>query len=120
MNSCELNEISDFGCQAITWGLYVCYGLLIGSLVAIVGLTLFNAAKHPKTLVGSSIGIGVLAVLFAVSYALSDDVVSASASALGVDAAGSKLIGGGLIMFYITLLLSAVGLLYSEVRKIFL
>lgn len=120
MNSCELNEISDIGCQAISWGLYVCYGLLIGSLVAIVGLTLFNALKHPKTLVQSAVGIAVLAVLFFVSYGLSDETVSASATALGVDAAGSKLIGGGLIMFYITLLLSVVGLVISEVRKIFL
>jgi hypothetical protein len=36
---------------------------------------------------------------------------------MGVDETEMKLIGAGIVMFYITLLLSIVGLIYSEISK---
>ena len=120
MNSCELNELSELGCNAISWGLYVCYALLGGSVLAAVGLTIFNALKDLKGLIYSAGALVVLLALFGLSYALSDGNLSTSAKALGVDEAGSRMIGAGLILFYIMLLTSILGLVVSEVRKLFL
>jgi hypothetical protein len=119
MDMCEANGLSDFSCNAISWGLYFCYFLFFGSVLAIVGLFFVNALKDTKVLVSSAIGAGILAVLFAVSYALSGSEVSSSAIAMGVDEASSKLIGGGLIMFYITFFIAVIGLIYSEISKAF-
>jgi len=120
MNSCELNELSNTACNAISWGLYLCYALLGGSILAAVGLTIYNALKDTKGLVYSAGAIGVLVVLFGVSYVMSDGVLSASAKAMGVDESSSRMIGAGLIMFYIMLLVSILGLVVSEVRKLFM
>jgi len=48
---------------------------------------------------------------------LSGSELSSSAIAMGIDEAGSKLIGGGLIMFYITFFIAVIGLIYSEISK---
>jgi hypothetical protein len=56
-------------------------------------------------------------VLFIVAYTISGDEVSAKATALGVDSGSSKLIGAGLILFYVVFVISAVGIVYSEISK---
>jgi uncharacterized membrane protein YtjA (UPF0391 family) len=67
--------------------------------------------------VRAGIGIGVILLLFGVSYAMSGSEVDLKAAALGVTETSSKLIGAGLIMFYITLVLSILALIYSEISK---
>ena len=117
MNSCELNELSTLGCNAISWGLWACYALFGGSILAIVVLTLINAVQDTKSLIRSAFGIGVLVAIFVVSYFISDGSLSAAASAADLEAFDSKMIGGGLIMFYITFFISIIGVAVSEVLK---
>lgn len=117
MDMCEANGLSELSCNAISWGLYFCYFLFFGSVLAIVGLFLMNAVNDTKTLVRSAMGAGILAALFVVSYVLSGSELTSSAIAMGVDEASSKLIGGGLIMFYITFFIAVLGLIYSEISK---
>ena len=114
---CESNGLSDFSCNAISWGLYLGYFLLFGSILAIAGLFLRNAFQDSKLLIRSAVGAGILVVLFLVSYALSDGELSNAAIAAGVDETSSKLIGGGLTMFYIVFFISIIGLVYSEINK---
>jgi hypothetical protein len=52
-----------------------------------------------------------------IAYALADSEVNMKAAALGITPTASKLIGAGLIMFYITFVLSAAALVYSEISK---
>jgi hypothetical protein len=75
--------------------------------------------REPSTLLRSAIGIGVVVILFVISYALADSEVTMKAAAVGVTTTSSKLIGAGLIMFYITLVLSGLALIYSEISKAF-
>jgi len=114
---CESNGLSDFSCNAISWGLYLGYFLFIGSIVAVAGLFLWNAIQDTRLLIRSAVGAGILVVLFLISYSLSDGTPSNAAIAAGVDETSSKLIGGGLTMFYIIFFAAIIGLVYSEISK---
>jgi len=117
MDTCELNGLSDLSCSAISWGLYLGYLLFFGAVIAIAGLFLMNALKDVNLLKKSAGGAAVLLVIFGLSYFLSGSELSTSAVANGVTESSSKLIGGGLTMFYILFFLAIIGLIYSEINK---
>ena len=98
-------------------GLYISYAAVTIAVAAAVILPLLHAVKHPKTLLGSLVGVGALVILFVVCYAISDSEVSAKARALGADESSSQLIGAGLYTFYAVFIVSIVGMVYSEVNK---
>lgn len=100
-------------------GFYICYALLFIAIAAMVVFPVIHMLREPSLLLRSAIGIGVVVVLFVLSYALADSEVNLKAAAVGITPTTSKLIGAGLIMFYITLVLSALALIYSEVSKAF-
>jgi hypothetical protein len=100
-------------------GLYIFYVLLAVAVLAILGSFVLNAVQSSGGIGKSLIGIGGLVVLFVISYVLSSDYVSSKNAALGISASTAKLIGAGLILFYITLLLAALALIYSEITKAF-
>jgi len=98
-------------------GFYVFYALLFIAIAAMLVFPVVHMLREPSLLIRSAIGIGVVVVLFVISYALADSEVTLKAAAVGVTPTSSKLIGAGLIMFYITLVLSGLALIYSEVSK---
>ncbi|MBS1542004.1 MAG: hypothetical protein JST14_00080 [Bacteroidetes bacterium] len=114
---CLDKGVSEFGCACISWGLYLMYFLGGAAVLSLIVLPVMNALKNPKEIIGSAIGILALIVLFGISYALSGDEVTLKYSSLGVDASSSKLIGAGLIMFYIVLVIAVVGFIVSSIRK---
>lgn len=109
--------LSESACNAITPGLYVGYALLGVALIAAIGLTLFNTVKNPAVLVKSGISLGVLVVLFAISYAIADGAPSPISKAFGLGETSVRLISAGLTMFFITIFLAVAGLIYSEINK---
>ncbi|MFZ5970643.1 MAG: hypothetical protein ACOYXA_03535 [Bacteroidota bacterium] len=98
-------------------GLYLTYVFFFVALGAAIVLPLLHALKHPKELGKSAIAVGVLVIVFLVAYSLSDSSVNAKAVALGVDESSSKLIGAGLILFYIVFGGALLGIIYSEINK---
>jgi hypothetical protein len=100
-------------------GFYVFYALLLIAVVSMLIFPIVHMLREPSTLLRSAIGIGVVVILFVISYALADSEVTMKAAAVGVTTTSSKLIGAGLIMFYITLVLSGLALIYSEISKAF-
>lgn len=98
-------------------GLRVSYFLFFVALGATIILPLIHAIKNPSGLLKSLLGVGGLVVLFVVAYTTSGDEVTAKAASLGVDAASSKMIGAGLMMFYIIFIVSVIGIVYSEINK---
>jgi hypothetical protein len=115
--ACLDNGISEFGCSLITWGLYVGYLLMIVAIAAVVVLPLMNALKSPKELLKSGLAIAALVVVFLISYALSGDELTLKTAAMGTTAGSSKMIGAGLIMFYVAFFISVIGLIYSFFHK---
>lgn len=109
--------VSEFGCSLISGGLYFGYFLMFIAIMALVVLPLMNAVKAPKELVKSAVSIGGLVVVFLISYSLSGDELTLKTASLGTTPGSSKMIGAGLIMFYIALFVSIIGLIYSFFHK---
>lgn len=98
-------------------GLYICYLLMLLAIGATIILPLMHAIKSPGTLVKSGISLVVLLVIFLIAYTFSGNEVTPKFALLGVGENSSKLIGAGLIMFYITFFIAIIGLVYSEINK---
>jgi hypothetical protein len=98
--------------------LYICYAFIGIAILSSILLPLLNAIKNPQGLVKSLIGVGALVVLFIVSYALSSDQLTLVASSHGVDSASTKMIGAGMIMFYIALIIAMVLAVLSLIRDL--
>ena len=103
----------------LDFGFYLFYALLIIAVGLTIVFPIIHMLREPSMLLRSAIGLGVVVVLFVISYALADSEVNLKAAALGVTPTSSKLIGAGLILFYISLVLSVLALIYSEISKAF-
>lgn len=97
-------------------GLYIFYALLAIAVIAAIMFPIINAIKTPATLLRSLAGVGALLLLFGIAYAISDNNLSQRSAAL-VGPNTGRLISAGLIVFYITLILAALAVVYSEVTK---
>jgi hypothetical protein len=100
-------------------GLYVFYVLLFIAVAAALIFPLINSIKEPKALIRTGIGLAAVLVLFGISYGLSDSTLGRNAISFGLSESTVKLIGAGLIMFYIVLVLAILALIYSEISKAF-
>ena len=100
-------------------GLWISYILIGFAVAAAVIMPLINAISSPKQLMKTMIGLAGLFVIFGIAYALSGDEVTAGYAKRGIDAGLSKFVGGGLTMMYLMFGLSIVGILYSEISKVF-
>lgn len=98
-------------------GLYVGYAFFLVAVGAAIIFPLINAIKTPSNLIKSLAGVGALVVVFVIAYMLSGSEVSIKAAATGINASSSRLIGAGLITFYIVLISSIVGVVFSEINK---
>jgi hypothetical protein len=98
-------------------GLYFCYTLLIVAALSAIVLPLIKALGSPQTLLRSLYGVIALLIVFGISYALSDSAVRPSWIVLGIGNNTSKLIGAGLLTFYVVLIVAFVGLIFSEINK---
>ena len=98
-------------------GLYGLYALLFVAVAAAIIFPLIQSFQNPSGLLKSGIAVGVVLVLFGISYALSGSELTRSAIAAGLSESTVKLIGAGLTMFYIVFVLAVVGLIYSEISK---
>nr|PZN51363.1 MAG: hypothetical protein DIU61_13495 [Bacteroidota bacterium] len=90
--------------------------MIVAAVSAIV-LPLIKAVGEPRSLLRSLIGVGALLVLFGISYAVADSSVRPSWLVLGIGENTSKIIGAGLITFYVVLVLAFLGLIFSEINK---
>lgn len=94
-------------------GLFIGYILIVLCALAAIIMPLVQSFGDPKSLVKSGIGLGVVAVVFLVGFALSDG------SAEGATESTSKLVGAGIISMYIFILIAVAGILFTEISKIF-
>ena len=97
-------------------GLYIFYALLGIAVLAAVLFPILSAISQPRALLKSMAGAGALVVLFIIAYAMSNSEVSAKNASL-ISPGFSRMISAGLILFYITLILSVLAVIYSEITK---
>ncbi len=90
--------------------------------IAIAGAIIFPIVyliQHPKQLVRAAIGLGIVAVLYLVSWAISGNEITIAYEKVSFTSASmSKIIGGGLIMMYIMIAGVLVVTIASEVKNI--
>ena len=104
----------------VEFGLYLTYILVGVAVLAVIVLPLINAVSNPRSLVISGIGLAALLVVFLISWGLSSyDNVSAKAAEQGLTSGGVQRIGGVLTMMYILLGCAIVGIVVTELSKIF-
>jgi hypothetical protein len=101
----------------LDFGLYSFYVLLLIAVVVALIFPVITSLSNPRSLIGSGVAILGFVVLFALSYAVSDAAISNAGISAGLGESEVKLIGAGLIMFYIVLALAVLALIYSEISK---
>jgi len=100
-------------------GLYSSYVLMAIAVGAAIVLPVLSTLQSPGEIKKALYAIGGMVVLFVVSYLLAGSEVSTDQAAKGITENTSKLVGAGLIMFYLISLVAFVGLIYSEISKAF-
>jgi len=99
--------------------LYLAYTLVIVAFVAAVLLPLISAVGNPQSLLKSGMGVLFIIVLYFVAYAISGSEVTQTYSEFNVGPDLSKTVGGTIIMCYFLLGFAIVGILFTELNKIF-
>jgi hypothetical protein len=99
--------------------LYISYVLVVVAAAAAIVLPLIGAFGNPKGFLKSGLALVGIVVLFLVAYSISGNEVTPLYTRFEVGPDRSKLIGGGLILMYIMLFGSVLGILWTETHKIF-
>lgn len=98
-------------------GLIISYILFAVALLGVIILPLIKAFDDPKKMVRGLIALGLLSVVFLISWGISGSEVSEMYTEKGVGDGLSKVIGGVLIMMYLLAGIAIVGIVYSEFSK---
>jgi len=88
--------------------------LAVGTLGAIAA-PVIEMLQKPQAIKNAAIGIGLLAVVFGIGYALGD---TSNPSKLEITEGTAKMIDTGLFAFYILALISVLATVYAEVSKL--
>jgi hypothetical protein len=107
---------SDFMIDA---GLYLSYAMFFVAFLAALAFPIWEIATSMEAAKKALVSVGSAAVIFGLSYALSGNEVLPSYEKFGITAFTSQLIGGSLIMLYITSILTFVLLIVGEVVNFF-
>ena len=97
----------------------VSYALLGLAVLAAIILPLINAIDNPKSLVTGAIGLAVILVIFGIGYIIAGSEVTATYSKFGIESGMSKYIGGVINTTYILIAVAVVGIVFTEISKIF-
>jgi hypothetical protein len=97
----------------------VAYALLGLAALAAIILPLINAIGNPRSMITGAIGLAVILVIFGIGYSVAGSEVTATYSKFGIDAGMSKYIGGVISTTYILIAVAIVGIVFTEISKIF-
>ena len=103
-----------------TYGLYAAYILVGIALVAAIVLPIIQSISDPKSLLGTVVGVVIIAVIFFVGYSISsDEVTNVYVNNNVTEPTTSKMIGGAIVTMYIMVVIALVGIVITEVTKVF-
>jgi hypothetical protein len=101
------------------WFIPLSYVLVGFAMIAAIILPLvYTVTQDPKSLVKIAISLGVLLVVFFICYAFADNT-PVKTTDVEMGEAGSKYIGGVLIMTYVMIVVAFVGAILGEVTRSF-
>ncbi len=99
--------------------LYFSYLLIGVAIIAVIVLPLIKAIDDPQTLVKMGVGVLALGVLFLIAWGISGSEVTETYAKYNVGPDLSKIVGGTLTLTYLLLVVSIVGIVYTELVKLF-
>ena len=103
-----------------TYGLYAAYILVGIALIAAIVLPIIQSISDPKSLLGTVVGVVIIAVLFFIGFSIAtDEVTNVYINNNVTEPTTSKMIGGAIITMYILIILAIVGIVITEVTKVF-
>lgn len=97
----------------------VAYALLGLAAFAAIVLPLINAIGNPRSLIKGLLGLVVILIVFGIGYSIASSEVTATYSKFGIDSGMSKYIGGIISTTYMLLVIALVGIVFTEISKIF-
>ena len=97
----------------------IAYGLLGLAALAAIVMPLINSIGNPKSLLKGLVGIVFILILWGIAYAISGSEVTATYAKFGIDSGMSKFVGASLITMYLLVVISLVGIFFTEISKIF-
>ena len=111
---------SDAGAQAVTIVplFYLTYFVLAVATLAALLFFVVQIIKGTVDLKKLGIGLGSFVLVIVISYVMASDAVPVK-FAETISSSTTKWVGTGLIMFYLLLALSVLGIIYSEVSRLF-
>ena len=95
-------------------GLFLAYVLTGLCIIIAIFMPLIKAFGDPKSLKKMGMGIGALLLAFFIAYLTSSGEAEGGYSERTV-----KLVGAGIITFYILAIAAILGIVYTEIRKAF-
>ena len=101
----------------INIGLYISYVLLGIAILSAIVLPLINSLDDTSALIRAGIGVGIIIVLYFISWAISGNEVIDAYIKWDIGEGISKAIGGALIMMYMLFLVAIAGIIYTEISK---
>lgn len=103
-----------------TYGLYFTYILVAVCVLAILFFAVARIVSHPEAAKSALIGIVALVVLGGISYGLSTGTDATDIFAkLEVSEGTSRMVGAGLVTFYLLIGIAFASILYVEVIRLF-
>jgi NADH:ubiquinone oxidoreductase subunit 6 (subunit J) len=100
--------------------LYAGYLLTAIGVVLAVLMPLIKSLDDPKSLLGTVLGVLLIAGVFFIAYSIADSEVSAkfAAEPFNMTPTASKAVGGMLITVYALFLIAIAGIVITEITKI--
>lgn len=103
----------------INTGLIITYILLLIAILASLIFPFIQTLGNIKAAKGAFIGIGLILVVFLLSYLVSPADTGAFYDRFGISPKLSKLIGGGLVATYLFFIAAAASIVYASAMKFF-
>lgn len=97
--------------------LYVAYAVLAIVLAAVVIFTLANTFANPANLKKTLTSLGAFVALAVICYAMASGEETPLKDGDSLSANGSKLIGGGLYLFYALIVIAGGTMLFTGIKK---
>lgn len=103
-----------------TYGLYAAYILLGIAVLAAIVLPLIQSFSNPRALLGALVGVVAIAILFFIGYTIAgNEVIPLYVKNNVTSPVTSQMVGGALITMYMLIVLALVGIVITEITKIF-
>lgn len=98
---------------------YVAYAIMALVILFVVVFVFKNLFTNAATLKNTLVGVGIFAAILVISYAMSGgDTTQYLYNGEAVTEGESTMVGAGLLAFYILIVVAAISMLFSGVKKI--